>query len=357
MCRERFLGVRIVATGVRPETRDHKEGPLKTTHPPFTARLVLTSTLALLLISGLLISPSAVRAAARGPEAEPAPKTALVQGKLGSRTLRDGAQKTTEYFVEVGKCRYTLVGDAEVVSVLAKHRRKWLSVSGACEASALTEEKGERTLTLTVASASDVQAQKPQTLSGIVRVDGKGTQATCGLESDDGLIHVEASTDRRKLASFLGKNVECTAQLTSDGSTSFASALKDVKRKLLPGERDPKNEREAVAGSWKGTLDVKVLPSQAGSSRKGKYPLEVRVDEKLEKATGKVMGTYAVDSIRVRKFRLRTRAIELDVNYNLPGGGTYTLTCKGSFDESWRKMSGSWTSAYVGSGDFTLDVQ
>lgn len=289
-----------------------------------------------------------------------APSTA-VHGKLESRTTTVDGVKQVEYFVAVGNRRYTLTGDADALAPLPKLRRKWITVSGESASNELdagltnTSDPAKTVqLSLSVASADDIAVQKPQAIIGVVKVAGSGRKAIHSIVAADRTYGVANPKDTRKLAAFAGKNIACTGQLAADDHEWHASELDSVERKLLPGEREPANEREAIAGAWKGQLDVLELPSSSGNARKGLYPIELEVDEKVKAAKGKVFDLYAVDSIRIRKFRAKTRAIEFDLNYTLPGGGTYTLLMTGSFDDAWRKLSGTWKSSFLGSGTFDM---
>ncbi len=300
----------------------------------------------------VLASVFAVGAAADAPET-PSSDVAL-RGKLDVRNvLRDG-DRVREPILMVGSRVYALEGAADVVEALVSWRRKFVDLDGV-DVPDVGEANEAR---VTIGSLDDCAVQEPVALEGVVTAsesDAKKRTTTYAIVRGDRRYVVADSSDIRKLKAFEGKNVVVKAQIADDGSVGAVESVDDVERKLLPGEREPRNQKEAIAGNWKGVLDVKKLPSNPGGSGKGKYPVAVTILDDGEGASGKVFGRYTVERIRLRKFRAKTRALEFDIEYSLPQGGTYSIMLDGAFTADWKTLEGSWSSSFLGSGDFQFE--
>lgn len=285
---------------------------------------------------------------------EAATSPVSLRGKLDVRNVTLDGERVREPILAVGKRVYVLDGDADVLETLVSWRRKWVDLSEIEVPEAGDADEAR----VTIASIEHCAKQEPVALEGVVTAtvtDAKKRSVTYALVKGDRRYAVQGSSDIRKIKAYEGKNVVVKAHVADDGTNGAIEAVAEIARKLLPGEREPSNQKEAIAGSWKGVLDVQELPSVSGGAREGKYPAAVTVDDDGESASGKLFGQYSVERVRLRKFRAKTRALEFDIEYTLPNGGTYTVMLDGAFAADWKSIEGSWTSSFLGKGVFRLD--
>lgn len=249
--------------------------------------------------------------------------------------------------IDVGRNTYRLLGDAEVLARLGKLKRKYLEVRGV-----IGKTETKNTFTVSISAIKDIAQQKPAAVRGTVRSsDGDARKPSYVLAADSAEIHVELKSGR-KFAAFVGLHVEALGFLSADTEVTILEKVTKVKRKLLPGERDPKDAPEALGGKWKGAFVATEIPKGV-PLKPGDYGVRFSADEKLSKVTGRLMKTYDIVGIKVRKWNQRSRTIEFDIDYDF-GRGSSSVRCSGSFGPDWKVVSGEWKSGSIGKGTFRL---
>ena len=160
--------------------------------------------------------------------------------------------------------------------------------------------------------------------------------------------------DKGKFRKLVDGYVTVQAHVTSDGSYRQVEAVKSVDRTLVPGARAPKKGEEAVSGSWKGALIATQVPNGVPGVKKGdSFPVNFSGDAKLKKVSGRLFDTYDIISTRVRKFSAKKRTIRFELEYTFGQGG-YSVRFDGKFSDDFKKLSGEWSSGFLGKGTFEL---
>ena len=294
----------------------------------------------LLLLTLILISSLAV--------AEESAEALRLLGRLEPRKLAKDAPP--RYWIQVGPTRYALELDPAMTALAKKLRGKFVAFD------ATREPKGAESVILRPRGKQPLAAQERATLVGYVRAAPKTQRKKMPylLETTKGNYRV-AARDGGKFRKLVDGYVTVQANVTSDGKFHQLEAVKSVDRTLAPGARAPKKGEQAVSGSWKGTLVSVKVPSGVPGVKKGdRSPVSFRGDEKLRKVTGRLLNTYDVIGVRVRKFSAKKRTIRFDLEYTFGQGG-YSVRFEGKFSEDFKKLTGEWTSSFLGSGTFELD--
>lgn len=250
--------------------------------------------------------------------------------------------------VQVGKDRHLLEGvDGESVKKLARKyvtvRGRWAKAAGKDGPPAFAPEK----------EAQPVE-QDGTGVAGTVGGDKGAPQLT---RADGTTIDVPRSA-ASKLKAFDGKHVRVEGYVEQGTGGVTVAQVTDVRRELLPGEREPSSENDVLAGAWTGKLVAEKVPAGAPNTKPGDaLALAFATKGDAEKGTGKAIGrlfdTYDVVGYRVSKFKTKDRSAKVDVQYSF-GSGDYSITLRGAFSPDWKTFEGEWSSGFLGSGTFRL---
>jgi len=252
--------------------------------------------------------------------------------------------------VQVGENSYRLIGDAEALARIGKLNRKFLIVRGV-----IGTTETEHAFTLSVRELKDVVPQEAGAFQGtVVIAEEDARKPEYVLQADSGEIRVEQKSCS-KFAPFVGLHVEAFGYLSSDGDLAILEKVSKVERRLLPGERDPADATAALCGEWKGAFVATEIPKGV-PLEPGDYGINFSAAEELSKVTGRLMRTYDIVGIKVRKWNPRSRSVEFDIDYDF-GQGSSSVRCIGAFEADWKTVSGEWKSGSIGKGTFRLALQ
>ena len=270
-----------------------------------------------------------------------------LRGRLESRRETRDGESVEVFFVVVGEVEYVLELEASTRAELASMRREWVDVRGS------VADDGDRKIAR-VASAADVAPQGDLDFEGFVVEPEEGDDAF-SLRVGDRAWRVIDRRAGRKLKPFVGRNVVVRANAAFDGTRSLLDAVTKVVRKKLPGEREPRNEAQALQGAWKGVVDVTKLPEQITGAKIGKYPIEFQVGRKLAVESGRLLGTYDIVALAPRKLSMSRRDFRLELTYEIPGNRKYPVWLTGRFAADWKSAEGTFESDFLGTGTFDLE--
>ena len=273
----------------------------------------------------------------------------LLQGKLSSRSAtRDGA-KVTLYLLTIGPTTVEIDTAGVEADALRKARGKYVTFR-----SPTVPVRPEGSGGYVLDGAATVEVQELAPLVGVVRATTAKRRTTYTVENAEGAWRI-ASRDARRFKPYVGMQVEVRCYRVTDGRWFALEKIKDVERKLRPGERNPTSGAEAIGTAWKGTLTATEVPKGIPGVKPGDFALAFTTDAALAKTSGRLMRSYDVVGVRVRAFKLRTRRATIELAYSF-GQGSYALMLEGTFAEDWRSVRGTWKSGFLGSGTFTLEV-
>jgi len=296
-----------------------------------------------LLLSVLVLVFVSSTAFARKPE-----PVVRLRGRLEPSRVAKGAPQS--FWILIGTHKYALDLDPATHAIATKLRGKFVTLV------ATTDPKGGEAVIVRPHGKSALTAQERAELVGYVRAAPakQRRQYPYLLETKQGKFDV-AARDGRRFKKLLDAYVTVRCYVTSGGGYHRLEEVKAVERTLAPGARAPKKGEQAVAGSWKGSLVADKVPSGVPGVKQGdSFPVSFRCDEKLKNVSGRLMRTYDITETRVRKFSAKKRTIRFELVYSFGQGG-YTVTLNGKFSEDFKKLTGKWSSGFLGSGTFELD--
>jgi len=254
---------------------------------------------------------------------------------------KDSGAEPESYWIQVGTTRYLLVLDATGAKTAAKLRGKFVTATG-------TMIEGSARL----AGKKSLVAQKPQGISGYVRAS-KDKVFPLRLEAKDA-TYLVPSDAARKFKKHVGRYVTAQGFVTTDGKSHQLDVVKSVAAALPPGARNPRKGEEAMTGSWKGTLLAEKVPAGVPGVNAGdKFAVSFAATDALKKVVGRLMSTYDVTGLKIRKFSAKKRTAKFDLDYTF-GSGSYALRFEAKFAEDWKSATGTWKSSFLGSGTFTM---
>jgi len=247
-------------------------------------------------------------------------------------------------WLRVGPVRYEFTLGDEAAKAAAKLRGKFV---------VLTAQPDRKSQGTVIVRPDALTPQARQTLPGYVRATAD-KKFPYRLETKDG-VFVIAAAEARKFKKHVGGYVAAQGNVTTDGTYRQLEAVRAVERTVPPGARQPRKGDEALAGRWKGTLLAKEVPAGVPGAKPGDtFPVSFAADKKLKAVTGRLADTYDVNGVRARKFSAKRRTVTFDLDYTF-GSGTYSVRCEGKFTDDFKKITGTWSSSFLGKGSFTID--
>lgn len=295
--------------------------------------------------------------AAEKPADGAAAKSDVVRGKLTVREVgKDEADKgAAQFVVRVGDASIVLEGvDAKAA---AKLNGKFVSARGRLVSSdagpVLHVIAGNTNGDSTGDTNGGLAAQDPAPVAGVLGTE-EGEKTVYRLTAADGTVYVLPASANAKAKPLLGKHVEVVGMVMSGPKWSSLESVTDVRRKLLPTEREPKDGEEAITGRWTGKLVAVNVPSGAPNVKSGDtYDFAFHIPEDRTKTTGRLLATYDIDGARLQKFKPKDRSARLDLSYTF-GKGSYPVRLEGTFSEDWKTFTGEWSASFLGSGTFEV---
>ena len=292
-----------------------------------------------------------VVAAADEPPAAEGEKPARLLGLLEPQ--KASAEDSEAFWIQVGPTRYALVLDGDAVAAAAaKLRGRFVEVQGKAEPT------GEHAASVQVAGKDSIAAQERHAIKGQVHLSPAETREEFPylLVAKEGAFFV-APADTHWFKDHIDGYVAAESYVVSDSSYRQLADVRSVEEALPPGARKaPRKGDEAMTGKWAGKLLAEKAPSGVpGVTAGDEFAVSFDASGKgLDKVTGRLMDTYDVTGVRVRKFSSRKGTVELDLEYTF-GSGSYSVRFEGTFKEDWKEITGTWSSSFLGSGTFTLD--
>lgn len=245
------------------------------------------------------------------------------------------------YWIQVGTTRYPLALDELGVKTASRMRGKFVIAAGD-----LVDG------TARLAGKKSLSAQKAQSISGFVRT-AKGKAFPLRLDAKQGGYLVSAAA-ARKFKKHVDRYVLVKALVTSDGKYRQLETVSSVARALAPGARDPKKGDAAMTGRWKGAMLAQKVPAGIPGVNAGdSFAVSFVAGEALKKVTGRLMSTYDVNGLKIRKFSAKKRTAKFDLDYTF-GSGTYSVRFEAKYAEDWKSATGTWKSSFLGSGTFKM---
>ncbi len=290
-------------------------------------------------------------AAANGGAAS---KPDVVRGKLTVREVGKDEAGTNEagngaaqFVVRVGDASIVLEGvDAKTAAKLAG---KFVSARGRL----VSSDAGPVLQVVTGDTNAGLAAQEPAPIAGVLGTE-EGEKTVYRLTAADGTVYVLPASANAKAKPLLGKHVEVVGMVMSGPKWSSLESVTDVRRKLLPTEREPKDGEEAITGRWTGKLVAVNVPSGAPNVKAGdSFDFAFHIPEDRTKTTGRLLATYDIDGARLQKFKPKDRSARLDLSYTF-GKGSYPVRLEGTFSEDWKTFTGEWSASFLGSGTFEV---
>lgn len=273
----------------------------------------------------------------------------VVRGKLTVREAgtNEAGSGTAQFVVRVGDASIVLEGvDAKTAAKLAG---KFVSARGRL----VSSDAGPVLQVVTGDTNAGLAAQDPTPIAGVLGTE-EGEKTAYRLTAADGTVYVLPASANAKAKPLLGKHVEVVGMVMSGPKWSSLESVTDVRRKLLPTEREPKDGEEAITGRWTGKLVAVNVPSGAPNVKPGdSFDLAFHIPEDRTKTTGRLLATYDIDGARLQKFKPKDRSARLDLSYTF-GKGSYPVRLEGTFSEDWKTFTGEWSASFLGSGTFEV---
>ena len=307
------------------------------------------------LAASAIASPALAEEPAPGDEpvqdVETRPVPAAHYGRLSVRA-GDAADHPPEIRLEIGERSLRVDGaDAAVARRLANRLVRVIGVA----------EPDGAPVSIRLSGADALAAQERHAIRGTVRAraDEQGRpdkDVPFELVAEDA-VYAIPRRDAGRFAAFEGLHVEAESYEIRGAGHAELRDVRSVVRRLLPGERDPQNGGEALAGTWEGSVIVERVPGGVPGIEPGdRFGLSLTTDASHETTGGRLIDTYDITGVRVQKFVQKRRTTVLDVSYTF-GAGDYTVRLEGTYGPDWKSLSGTWASGFLGSGTFELRWQ